>query len=122
MPALDWKRQLLTQAACCDLCHCERVGDVIVANVRGPRRPGGSHGIEQRGRLWLKGLWWLYGPGGLFPRLLPHYLRYFKPGFHPWQHGDMRVYQRWTASFEDSGGDAIAAADAVMQDAPARAA
>ncbi|MEQ9012276.1 metal-dependent hydrolase [Algiphilus sp.] len=79
-------------------------------------------GIEQRGRLWLKGLWWLYGPGGLFPRLLPHYLRYFKPGFHPWQHGDMRVYQRWTASFEDSGGDAIAAADAVMQDAQARAA
>ena len=79
-------------------------------------------GIEQRGRLWLKGLWWLYGPGGLFPRLLPHYLRYFKPGFHPWQHGDMRVYQRWTASFEDRGGDAIAAADAVMQDAPPRAA
>ncbi|MHA7834995.1 MAG: metal-dependent hydrolase [Algiphilus sp.] len=79
-------------------------------------------GIEQRGRLWLKGLWWLYGPGGLFPRLLPHYLRYFKPGFHPWQHGDMGVYKRWTASFKDSGGDAIAAADAVMKEAPPRAA
>src|SRR5690606_32518113 len=44
-------------------------------------------GLKGRTRIWLRGLWWLYGPGGLYPRLLPHFLQYFKPGFHPWQQG-----------------------------------
>ena len=69
-------------------------------------------GVEKRGRVWLRGLWWLYGPGGLFPRLLPHFLSYFRPGFHPWKHGSMDTYNRWTEVYENSG-DAIAAADAV---------
>ncbi|SFF31998.1 hypothetical protein SAMN04488120_102139 [Fontimonas thermophila] len=71
-------------------------------------------GVKNRLRVWLRGLWWLYGPGGLYPRLLPHYLAYFKPGFHPWKHGDMRLYHEWTRAFERHRGDAIAAADAVM--------
>ncbi len=69
-------------------------------------------GVQNRGRVWLRGLWWLYGPGGLFPRLLPHFLSYFRPGFHPWKHGSMDTYDRWTEAYEKSG-DAIAAADAV---------
>jgi len=40
-------------------------------------------------RTWLKGLWWLYGWGGLYPRLMPHYLVYFLPSFHPWKYGRM---------------------------------
>lgn len=71
-------------------------------------------GVQNRFRLWLRGLWWLYGPGGLYPRLLPHYLTYFKPGFHPWQHGDMRIYCQWVDAFNARGGDAIAASDEVM--------
>jgi uncharacterized protein len=71
-------------------------------------------GVKNRLRLWLRGLWWLYGPGGLYPRLLPHYLTYFKPGFHPWKHGDMRIYQQWVDAYNARGGDAVAASDEVM--------
>ena len=39
---------------------------------------------------FLKGFWrmlkFLYGPKGVFPRMLMPWLHYFKPGFHPWDH------------------------------------
>ncbi|HEY0975668.1 MAG TPA: metal-dependent hydrolase [Solimonas sp.] len=70
--------------------------------------------FRRRAGIWLRGLWWLYGPGGLYPRLLPAYLVYFKPGFHPWKHGDMETYQRWLSAYERHGRDAVAAADEVM--------
>ena len=39
---------------------------------------------------FLKGFWrmlkFLYGPKGVFPRMLRPWLHYFKPGFHPWDH------------------------------------
>ena len=65
-------------------------------------------------RVWLKGLWWLYGWGGLWPLLLPHYFAYFKPGFHPWKHGDLDAYEVWSKAYRESGGNAIAAGDATM--------
>jgi uncharacterized protein len=71
-------------------------------------------GVKNRLRVWLRGLWWLYGPGGLYPRLMPHYLVYFKPGFHPWKHGDMSVYRQWVDAYTRSHGDAVAASDAVV--------
>lgn len=71
-------------------------------------------GVKNRLGVWLRGLWWLYGPGGLYPRLVPHYLAYFKPGFHPWSHGDLSIYQRWVDAYERSGRNAVHAADTVM--------
>lgn len=71
-------------------------------------------GVKNRFRIWVRGLWWLYGPGGLYPRLLPHYLTYFKPGFHPWQHGDMGIYKQWVDAYNAGGGDAIGASDQVI--------
>ncbi|MGH8445858.1 MAG: metal-dependent hydrolase [Solimonas sp.] len=71
-------------------------------------------GVKNRFSVWTKGLWWLYGPGGLYPRLMRHYLAYFKPGFHPWQHGDIETYTRWRDAYERSGNDAVHAADTVM--------
>ena len=71
-------------------------------------------GVKNRPWVWLKGLWWLYGWGGLYPRLMPHYLAYFVPGFHPWKFGDMRIYQTWLTAFKNTNGDAIAAGDAVV--------
>jgi predicted metal-dependent hydrolase len=53
--------------------------------------------------LWLRGLWWLYRPGGVLLPLLPHYLAYFRPGFHPWQTGSLRVYRRWREAYEKTG-------------------
>jgi uncharacterized protein len=70
-------------------------------------------GIKNRFGLWLRGLWWLYGWKGLYPRVMPHYLAYFLPGFHPWKFGDMRIRDIWTESFEKNGGDAIAASNAI---------
>ena len=62
---------------------------------------------------WARGLKWLYGPGGLWPRLMPHYFAYFKPSFHPWKHGDMKPYEIWADSYGRTG-DAVAAGDAVL--------
>lgn len=64
----------------------------------------------QRAKAWTKGLWWLYGIGGLFtrPSFLGHYLAYLKPGFHPWQAGELGTYKLWLAELERSG-DPIAA-------------
>jgi uncharacterized protein len=65
-------------------------------------------------RVWFKGLWWLYGPKGLWPRLMPHYFAYFKPSFHPWKHGDLKAYEIWSKAYQESGGDAIAAGTATL--------
>lgn len=66
-------------------------------------------------RVWAKGLWWLYGPRGLFVRWLPAYLRYYVPGFHPWQSGRMRAYKSWLAEYERTDGDPIAASERLQK-------
>jgi len=38
--------------------------------------------------MLARGVWEYWGPRGHFTRMIPAYLRYFKPGFHPWQHDD----------------------------------
>jgi len=65
-------------------------------------------------RAWGRGLWWLYGWGGLYPRLMRHYLVYFLPGFHPWKYGSMDIYHAWRQAYDRSGGDMIAAGDATL--------
>ncbi|RZI80254.1 MAG: metal-dependent hydrolase [Rubrivivax sp.] len=49
----------------------------------------------QRTKLWAKGLWWLYKPGGVFPPLAGAYFSYLKPGFHPWDHPAVASYPEW---------------------------
>jgi predicted metal-dependent hydrolase len=46
-------------------------------------------------RTWLRGLWRCWGPRGYFSTLLPAYLRYFRPDFHPWQHDDSALVRRF---------------------------
>ncbi len=67
---------------------------------------------RQRLAMWAKGLVWLYGPGGLYVPMLRDYLAYYRPGFHPWQGGQMRSYARWLEVF-DRTGSALAAGNAV---------
>ena len=62
----------------------------------------------QRAKLWAKGLWWLYKPGGLFLSIFGHYIQYYKPGFHPWQMGQMRSYQLWLDTFNRTGSPILA--------------
>jgi predicted metal-dependent hydrolase len=67
---------------------------------------------RQRAGMWLKGLWWLYKPGGLYLPVLPHYAAYFVPGYHPWKAGKMHSYERWVEVFGQTN-DPIAAGTAL---------
>lgn len=66
----------------------------------------------QRAKLWARGLWWFYKPGGLFIPTLGYYLAYYKPGFHPWKVKEMPSYGTWLKVFEQTG-DPIAAGNAL---------
>ena len=72
-----------------------------------------GYGFVARTRILAGGLWWLYKPGGLFMPILGHYLAYFKPGFHPWDIGQLDSYGVWLDTFERTG-DPIAAGNAVV--------
>jgi len=71
-------------------------------------------GLFKRLGLMAKGLWWLYKPGGLYMPILGHFMAYFKPGFHPWQTGQMDGYAVWQDTFNRTG-DPIAAGNASIQ-------
>ncbi|WP_148861169.1 metal-dependent hydrolase [Marinobacter fonticola] len=42
-----------------------------------------------------KGLWRTWGTNGVFSSLIPTWLEYFKPGFHPWQHDNSELIARF---------------------------
>ena len=67
----------------------------------------------QRWGMFAKGMWWLYRPGGLYSKMLGPYLQYFKPGFHPWQQGQLKSYDLWLDTFNRTG-DPIAAGNALQ--------
>lgn len=68
----------------------------------------------QRIKIFSKGLVWLFGPNGVYTRLIPHLLAYFKPGFHPWQQRTVHNYQVWLNAYNDSG-DPMLAGEAMYQ-------
>jgi predicted metal-dependent hydrolase len=41
------------------------------------------------------GLSFWFGRHGVLWHTLPHWLAYFKPGFHPWQHDNRDLLARW---------------------------
>jgi predicted metal-dependent hydrolase len=49
----------------------------------------------ERTHIWVKGLWWLYKPGGIFMPMLGKYFSYLKPGFHPWHEPVVASYEPW---------------------------
>lgn len=46
-------------------------------------------------RMWLKGLDRMWGRKGHFRKLIPSYLQYYLPDFHPWQHDSRAVLEKW---------------------------
>ncbi|TAL16625.1 MAG: metal-dependent hydrolase [Aquabacterium sp.] len=72
-----------------------------------------GQGLFKRIGTMLRGAWWLYKPGGLYAPILGHYLQYFKPGFHPWQIGQMQGYDAWIQTYERTK-DPILAGDAAL--------
>lgn len=41
------------------------------------------------------GLWRMWGKNGTFSSLIPTWLEYFKPGFHPWDHDNSELIARF---------------------------
>ena len=78
------------------------------------RRDGFSR--WERVKLFAKGMGWVYGPGGLFMGCWRSYVRYFKPGYHPWQEPPVRMYKVWLEAFNKSG-DPLEAGRVVAQSA-----
>lgn len=42
-----------------------------------------------------RGLWRMWGKNGTFSSLVPTWLEYFKPGFHPWDHDNSELIARF---------------------------
>lgn len=46
-------------------------------------------------KSWARGLNRLWGRQGMFTAIIPEYLDYFRPGFHPWQHDTHFLLRKW---------------------------
>jgi len=68
----------------------------------------------QRTKIWAKGLWWLYKPGGIFMPMLGKHFAYLKPNFHPWQEPAVVSYEPWKRLLKESG-DPITASDSLQR-------
>jgi predicted metal-dependent hydrolase len=45
----------------------------------------------------LAGIYWLWGKPGPLRRMLPDYVRYYLPRFHPWQQDNSALVHQWKA-------------------------
>lgn len=73
-----------------------------------------GYGFFEQVKMWGRGLWWLYKPDGLFMPLIPHYIKYFKPNYHPWQEGVTSAYDTWIEAFNRTG-DPVYAGKAISK-------
>lgn len=69
----------------------------------------------------LRGLNRLYGRGGILTGMLPEFLAWFRPGFHPWETGMPEKVAAWLEEYGEHGDPMRASAavygDAVIQEA-----
>lgn len=72
-------------------------------------------GMNRRPLLIAKGLYRLYGPRGLLTRLVPRYLDWFRPGFHPMDSGMPEKVEAWLAEYQKHE-DPMLASDTVFGD------
>jgi predicted metal-dependent hydrolase len=47
--------------------------------------------------IWLRTAYYLFGYPGILRRMLPAWLGFFRPSFHPWQHDDRALLRRTEA-------------------------
>jgi len=86
------------------------VGPVFVNMLRldgAMRQPG----------VVLHGLNRLYGRRGILTRMLPEFLAWFRPGFHPWETGMPEKVAAWLEEYEGHG-DPMRASAAVYGSSP----
>lgn len=58
-------------------------------------------GLHKKPFTIAKGVWKLVKPGGLLATVVPAWLQYFKPGFHPWEVDDSHLIEYWRAVLEN---------------------
>ena len=69
-----------------------------VKGMKALLRQDGLTGWTVTARIW----WYLLGKPGVLRKLIPEWLSYFKPGFHPWQHDDRALIGSYDSDFEDA--------------------
>ena len=74
----------------------------------------------ERTKIWAKGLWWLYKPGGIYLPMMGKYFSYLKPNFHPWQEPVVASYEPWLKLLKETG-NPVEAGNRLTADALARA-
>jgi uncharacterized protein len=66
----------------------------LVRNMNDIYRQDGMAG----GAVWRRTLGWFFVRPGLLRRILPAYLGYYLPGFHPWRRDDRPLLARAKAA------------------------
>lgn len=69
-----------------------------VKGMKALLRQDGLSGWQVTARIW----WYLLGKPGVLRKLIPEWLAYFKPGFHPWQHDDRALIGSYDSEFADA--------------------
>ena len=73
---------------------------VVRANMRDLYREDGHDGRE----IWKRTRRYLFGRDGFLRSVIPDYLRYFRPGFHPWDEDDRALLANAEARLETAQG------------------
>ncbi len=63
-----------------------------------------ARGYPTTGRARWYRLWLMFGSPGYYRRGLPYFLRFFRPGFHPWQQPEDKGAEAWRQRFRDMPG------------------
>lgn len=50
-------------------------------------------------RVWAAMFWYAFGNPGMLRRIVPGWLSYFMPGFHPWNHDDRALILRYESDY-----------------------
>lgn len=87
-----------------------RVGVMTGITLRFLREIAGAHwallrhdGRRADWRGWLALLGLLFGKPGVFRQIAGPWLDYFRPRFHPWQHDNRALLQRWQPDYDPDG-------------------
>ena len=67
-------------------------------------------GLLWNWRVWRDGLRWMWGKDGVFRPLLGTYRDFFRAGFHPWQHDNLKLLYCAREEFDTTTPSQVSAA------------
>ena len=50
-------------------------------------------------KMWAKGINEFWGTKGIFRKMIPEYLKYYRKDFHPWQHDSRALVETIKAEY-----------------------